>query len=131
MRLLKLLCCMALCLYLAVTAFAHSGKTDSKGGHTNHYTGDYHYHHGYPAHQHTDTNGDGILDCPYKFVDKTDSSSDTTKPAVVEISPKEKTKETRSTADYIFIAGLIILGLIFLKGCVACIVDEIKQKFKK
>ncbi len=41
------------------TASAHSGRTDSNGGHYNHSTGEYHYHHGYPEHQHTN----GI--CPY------------------------------------------------------------------
>lgn len=32
---------------------AHSGGTDSKGGHRNHSTGEYHYHHGMGPHQHT------------------------------------------------------------------------------
>ena len=43
----------------SITVFAHSGGTDSDGGHYNHSTGEYHYHHGYSAHQHDD----GI--CPY------------------------------------------------------------------
>ena len=42
-----------------LVASAHSGGTDSKGGHTNSATGEYHYHHGYPAHSHPN----GI--CPY------------------------------------------------------------------
>jgi len=50
-------------------ALAHSGGVDSKGGHTNRATGEYHYHHGYPAHQHE--NGE----CPYDFDDKTVESS--------------------------------------------------------
>ena len=54
---------------LAGVAFAHSGKTDSAGGHHVGGTSEYHYHHGYPAHQHT--NGE----CPYDFDDKTGSSS--------------------------------------------------------
>jgi hypothetical protein len=44
---------------LCVNVYAHSGRTDGAGGHTNHSTGEYHYHHGQPAHQHPD----GI--CPY------------------------------------------------------------------
>lgn len=56
-----LLCCSS--------ALAHPGGTDSKGGHTNHSTGEYHYHHGYSAHQHE--NGQ----CPYDFDDKTGQSS--------------------------------------------------------
>lgn len=38
--------------------FAHSGGTDSDGGHLNHTTGDYHFHHGFPPHSHEDG-------CPY------------------------------------------------------------------
>ena len=44
-----------------VVVFAHPGKTDSDGGHFDRSTGEYHYHHGYPAHQHE--NGT----CPYDF----------------------------------------------------------------
>lgn len=40
--------------------YAHSGKTDSNGGHYNHSTGEYHYHHGYSEHQHIN----GL--CPYE-----------------------------------------------------------------
>lgn len=50
-------------------SFAHTGRTDLNGGHYNRSTGEYHYHHGYPAHQHT--NGA----CPYDFDDKTGQNS--------------------------------------------------------
>ena len=50
-----------------ITSSAHSGKTDSNGGHYNRSTGEYHYHHGYSAHDHYDMDGDGSEDCPYKF----------------------------------------------------------------
>lgn len=55
---------------LSTIAYAHSGKTDEYGGHYDNSTGEYHYHHGYPAHQHTN----GI--CPYDFDDKTDKNTD-------------------------------------------------------
>ena len=55
--------------FLTVSAFAHPGNTDSSGGHYNRSTGEYHYHHGYPAHQHT--NGK----CPYDYDDKTGQNS--------------------------------------------------------
>lgn len=45
-------------------AFAHPGGTDGSGGHYNRTTGEYHYHHGFPAHQHEN----GI--CPYDFEDQ-------------------------------------------------------------
>lgn len=63
--------------FVSLTGFAHSGGTDSNGGHYDRSTGDYHYHHGYPAHDHKDTNGDGIKECPYatKTTQKPVSSS--------------------------------------------------------
>ena len=64
-----------LLLSIPLSVSAHAGKTDSQGGHTDWSTGEYHYHHGYPAHDHYDMDGDGILDCPYDFVDKTNHSS--------------------------------------------------------
>ena len=60
----KLLCILftiIISLFTVNVAFAHSGGTDYKGGH---WDGDeYHYHHGYSAHQHK--NGE----CPYGFDD--------------------------------------------------------------
>ncbi len=55
---LMCLCMMFNCFVLLT--FAHSGKTDANGGHTNYATGEYHYHHGESAHQHP--NGK----CPYE-----------------------------------------------------------------
>lgn len=40
-------------LILPFCLSAHSGGTDSKGGHRNHRTGEYHFHHGMGPHQHT------------------------------------------------------------------------------
>ena len=50
-------------LFLCLPVISHSGRTDSNGGH--HSGNSYHYHHGEPAHQHTDVDNDGVLDCPY------------------------------------------------------------------
>ena len=41
-----------LLLLLPAGALASPGNTDANGGHYEHATGLYHYHHGYPAHQH-------------------------------------------------------------------------------
>ncbi len=66
----KKMCCFALTLLLlAAPASAHSGRSDSSGGHYDRATGEYHYHHGYPAHQHEN----GI--CPYDFDDRTGENS--------------------------------------------------------
>ena len=65
-KLVSVLLCL---LLLAMPAAAHSGRTDSNGGHTDHSTGEYHYHHGYPAHQHPN----GV--CPYDHSSKEAESS--------------------------------------------------------
>lgn len=59
-----LLLLVLLLAVLFLTVFAHPGRTDSAGGHTDSSTGEYHYHHGYPAHSH-------IGGCPYNYNDKT------------------------------------------------------------
>lgn len=60
-----------LILSLPSIVFAHKGRTDSNGGHTDRSTGEYHYHHGYGPHQHPG----GV--CPYDYDDKTSYSSGT------------------------------------------------------
>lgn len=66
-KIIKIIINIMLCLcLLTMPTHAHSGRTDSSGGHYNHSTGKYHYHHGYPAHSHYDIDGDGTIDCPYK-----------------------------------------------------------------
>ncbi len=71
--LLFLVCCNT-------QVFSHSGRTDSYGGHFDRSTGEYHYHHGYPAHQHK--NGK----CPYNFDDETNSSSSKSSSALSRIT---------------------------------------------
>lgn len=61
---IKIAICIALTLALILTAYAHSGRTDSQGGHKDNKNasglGPYHYHcGGHPAHLHSD----GV--CPY------------------------------------------------------------------
>lgn len=74
--LLSLLIIPAIC----IPVLAHPGRTDRNGGHTDHSTGDYHYHHGQPAHEHYDMDGDGIIDCPYDFeVTEKERSAEATK----------------------------------------------------
>lgn len=64
-KLISLTLVLLLLIIFAFTVLAHPGRTDSNGGHYNRSTGEYHYHHGYPEHQHT--NGE----CPHSFDDKT------------------------------------------------------------
>ena len=58
MRRVILLVC-ALLFLCALPALASPGGTDGSGGHYDSKTGEYHFHHGYPAHQHIN----GV--CPY------------------------------------------------------------------
>lgn len=65
-----------------VAVFAHPGKTDSDGGHFDRSTGEYHYHHGYPAHQHK--NGT----CPYNKKSTTTEKAETFATIIVEDNTK-------------------------------------------
>lgn len=79
---------ITLIISLAITAFAHGGRTDKNGGHNDNVNGGYHYHcGGHPAHQHPN----GV--CPYDTAAKTTvkkTTEATTKRAVT-------TKATTST----------------------------------
>ena len=57
--LLSITLLLIVCVACVFTVFAHSGRTDENGGHWNRSSGEYHYHHGYAAHDHPN----GI--CPY------------------------------------------------------------------
>lgn len=71
-------------------AYAHPGRTDADGGHYDRSTGEYHYHHGYPAHQHPN----GI--CPYedeepettRAASSTHKQTSSTKVSSAPVSPK-------------------------------------------
>lgn len=63
-------------LFCFISVSAHPGRTDANGGHYNRSTGEYHYHHGYPEHQHPN----GV--CPYE----------------VSLSTPASTAKTQSTA---------------------------------
>ena len=92
-----------LCLFFTLSATAHSGRTDSKGGHYDHSTGDYHYHHGYPPHDHP--NGE----CPY------------TKQASI-----ERKKDTSFPTW-----GIVCLILFFGVPIICCIVAAIYNFFEE
>lgn len=112
-------------LFFAGPALAHSGRTDSQGGHYDSETGEYHFHHGYPAHQHYDIDGDGKPDCPYDFVDKTGSrsgSSGSSAKAAKESGAKAQTtqaaEEKESDGTRSAIAGWCTAGVATLAAFV-------------
>lgn len=90
--------CIIMALLLLTVASAHPGRTDSRGGHYDSETGEYHYHHGYEAHQHTDLDDDGIPDCPYDFDDKTGESSGSSSSSS-QVSQEERTDSAAETSN--------------------------------
>lgn len=127
MMLVKLLIALAICFNLPVIAFAHPGKTDSSGGHTNHSTGDYHYHHGYPEHDHYDIDGDGTVDCPYEFDDKTGTFSNENESS--RSQPEEaKENSAKKVRNYLLpiICCCALNGAILLAGEIGWILKKKK-----
>lgn len=57
---------IAIIFSITITAYAHGGSLDEYGGHVDHKTHIYHWHHGWPAHYHQ---GDY---CEYNWIDRTD-----------------------------------------------------------
>lgn len=106
----------AICPLLLTTAKAHSGGTDSNGGH---YNGDeYHYHHGYPAHDHYDMDGDGDIDCPYDFKDNVDhdrkDTADDTAPTPPANEEASNARETGEKTNIVIIVLEILIGAVLL-----------------
>ena len=95
---------LVICLVLPV--LAHSGKTNSDGGHYDSDTGEYHYHHGYPAHQHTGGK------CPYDYDDNTNHNS----------GSSSTSSNTKSDEPDIFGFIMVSLGLGILFFLIASFV---------
>jgi hypothetical protein len=134
----KIALVLAIIILFCVPVFAHSGKTDSKGGHHDRQNGGYHYHHGYPAHDHTN----GI--CPYEYDDKTGQISEFTQSYVqytYSADSGEKPKEVKwyTTAGEIlrnifFVVLFVFLALLYIPCFidVVCKVWEvISSKFRR
>lgn len=81
-----LITAIVLFLLSCVSSLAHSGRTDSKGGHYDRSSGEYHYHHGYSAHQHPN----GV--CPYDNEDDYTTES---------YSTKEESKYTKTGSKFL------------------------------
>jgi hypothetical protein len=92
-----LITAIVLFLLSCVSGLAHSGRTDSKGGHYDRSSGEYHYHHGYSAHQHPN----GV--CPYDYKEEQTTKRKTATPKSNNSSSKKK-----STEDSDFNWGYVI-----------------------
>lgn len=100
-----LLALLLACLLLTVPASAHPGGTDENGGHYDRSDGSYHYHHGYPAHQHTG----GV--CPYDFDDRTGETSGA--PSGSSSSGSEEDRNFRVACWSVFALAVAFLAIAF------------------
>lgn len=119
-RLLILVVCLSMFLS---PASAHSGGTDSQGGHWNHSTGEYHFHHGRGPHQHPG----GV--CPY------DSSIRTTAKKKEASKSKEQKDSSNFNEEKVKNVSLWIMGLVFgvplAAGCVTSLISSAVKKAKE
>jgi hypothetical protein len=116
----KLVCLVFVALVVALslcTAFAHGGRTDDNGGHYDRDSGEYHYHHGYSAHQHF--NGK----CPYEDETTTCKSEDCSSSVI-----KENSDST--FMDFIgnFLMFLLCFSIWFCIWILPGIISDIKKK---
>ena len=108
-----------------VPAYAHSGGTDGKGGHFDRSTGEYHYHHGYPAHNHPN----GV--CPYEEKNENTKPVTTSKPKSSEtvktttVNKANNKVESRLSSDTVFaILGTGFIGLLVVLFIILTIADS-------
>ena len=121
--------CMIMALLLLTVSSAHSGRTDGRGGHYDSATGEYHYHHGYRAHQHTDLDGDGKADCPYNFDDQTGARSGTSSSKSTNASAASSTQAAEKDAANVLQRAQEYMNGIELMN--EAIVDNITDRNKK
>lgn len=129
-----------LMLSLTLVVYAHSGRTDSSGGHIDKSTGKYHYHHGYPAHSHYDINGDGFKDCPYTYTKKPNhSNNNNTNKDNNNTDSTIEDRENKTTFWDVIKAVLILIpallvsfhALLILEGLCFAIIDWILENLFK
>ena len=131
-KIISALFCFVVLFLLLIPISAHPGRTDGSGGHYDRDSGGYHYHHGYPEHNHYDIDEDGDIDCPYSFhnnVDDTPKDDKSSKSDENDISdfdikgnkPTIKFKDIISDATFEEVTCTLFLGL-FLFGLFTAIV---------
>ncbi len=142
-RILCVFLSIACITVLSLSAYAHPGKTDASGGHYDHSTGEYHYHHGYPAHQHTG----GV--CPYAFDEQTgwnsgspsgsSTPSDSQSDSAATAAGKGKRDPAGSSEGRVMYPLLLCLGSIvlarllyaFYKRRKLCVQKALEEKQRK
>ena len=113
---------------ISIMAYAHSGGTDSSGGHYDKSTGEYHYHHGCPAHQHIGGR------CPYDYHDNTDYSVSSSSMASKSSSASSNTYNNSSSDEDPIIAipiiSITVAYVIFMLSALE-IVDKFSDTVQK
>lgn len=106
-------CFSSICLFLffSIIVTAHPGRTDSAGGHYDYSTGEYHYHHGYSAHQHKN----GV--CPYDNDNK--SKSDNTPSSDNDTTVEYINSIKKLDFEEIWVAILCLILISFLATIIA------------
>ena len=105
----KLIVYILLMIALSSIVFAHSGGTDSKGGHYNRSTGEYHYHHGKPAHDHPE----GV--CPYEETPKTQIQRSSAASDKAETAEIDSFSNSFSASSALLGASVPISGYVAVK----------------
>ena len=113
------LCFLALLIIVIVfiPTDAHSGGTDANGGHWDHSTGEYHYHHGKPAHQHTN----GI--CPYDDKKESTSKKKNSSNSYYYTSNKSSSNDSEKNHTPLIVIGSALAGVVGTKA-----IERIKRK---
>ncbi|MBQ3202759.1 MAG: YHYH domain-containing protein [Clostridia bacterium] len=114
-HLVLILALLTLLWVCAIVVSAHPGGTDENGGHYDYSTGEYHYHHGYSAHDHIDG------ECVFEDSDSSNTSSRT--------KSKKDNKDSTPIWAYILIGSL--LALFIVPGAVTGIREGIREIKKK
>lgn len=121
--------CMAALILFKAVATAHSGGTDSVGGHYDRSTGEYHYHHGHEAHQYIDG------ECPFDFDDATGSRGTGSAGAPSRSLPTPTptpapTPEPEPETDVLDVM-LKCLGILLLVLMIGCCVEVVVTRWRE
>lgn len=142
---LCLLLVALLASFIPIISYAHPGRTDANGGHYNRSTGEYHYHHGYPEHQHID----GI--CPYNYDDATShNNSSGSKSWIISATPtptpiiaknfkddthkdinneeKDETNIFATILGIVFVIWFTSFVVLWIFALISSVIDAVKHK---
>lgn len=110
--------------FCGFSGFQHTGGTDSYGGHTDSSTGEYHYHHGNPAHFHdngiceygfTSTYSNSYFGTKYEFLTPTPNPTSTPTPTLTPTpatTTNQDSNNAKSNNKPFWVIALILLATV-------------------